>query len=208
MATANLQTDLWLESPDQIGTLYTDAWLFEPVVTVLTGNLSTDEWSFTALPVAGELPEFSPSIVSAVLRVEQDLAFPRFVLGGQGNVDNYALFKKSNTYAIAEFPIWRSPVYRINQEFDVMTITFPLHFDMTAGVRILPKLYFDDESVTSVGTEINTTNYSNANKLITLTAKNFNNKVHGEANFFLELQFLGSDLAVPGLPITIDLDVL
>lgn len=207
MTVANLQTDVFEESALEIGTLYTDAWLFEPVVTILTADLSTDEWLFTALPVAGELPVFAPSLITSVTRVQQNIAFPQFVMGGQGLTDNYALFKKSATYGIAEFPIWRSPVYRINQDFDVMRITFPLHLDLTAGVSILPKLYFDDETNTAVGTLINTTNYSNDNKLVTLTSKSFGNAVHGQANFFLELQFLGDDLAVVGLPITIDLDI-
>lgn len=204
MTTINVETNFWLETASQVGTVYTDAFLFEPVVTVLTANLSTDEWSFTALPVAGELPVNSPSIMTAVTRVQQNHAFPQFVMGGLGLVDNYALFKKSGVYG---FALWRSPVYRLNQEFDVISITFPLHLDLTAGVSVLPKLYFDDGARSVVGTAINTSNYSNDNKLVTLTSKSFGNAVHGEANFFLELQFLGDDLAVVGLPITIDLDV-
>lgn len=155
----------------------------------------------------GCLPKYPPSLITCVQRVQQYFPFPSFVFGGLGGDDSndYKLFKRSTSH---EFALWRSPVYRINQDFDVMSIVFPLQVDITDGTRIVPKLYFDDGVRTSTGTEINLTNYSNDNKLIQLNAKDFGNNVRGEANFFLELQFLGEDLAVVGLPMTIDLDVL
>lgn len=205
MSTANIETNQWLESPDRIATVHTEQWSFSPVVTILTAEMETDQWEFVALPVAGGLPVFSPSIVTSVTRVKQDMAFPQFVTGGLGLGDNYALFKKGTEYAISEFSIWRSPMYRINKDFDVLKITFPLHSDIGVGTSIIPKLYFDDGVRTSTGTTINSTNYSK--KLIRLTSKNFDNSVHGQANFFLELQFRGSGLSVVAMPVKIELEI-
>ena len=78
---------------------------------------------------------------------------------------------------------------------------------VTENTEVTPILYFDNESVTSVGNVINKTTYPNEDKSIELTSKNFNNSTHGEYNFFLEFQITGSDLAVIGLPINIELEI-
>lgn len=152
------------------------------------------------------LPTYASSVITAVSKVEQNLPFTKFIMAGQGgeNEDEFKLFKKSTTYV---FNNWRSPVYQIGKDFDIMEIKFPIHPDMTTNMSIIPVLYFDNEDSNSVGTTINSTNYPNSDRLITLTSKNFSNTVHGKQNFFLELQFQGSALAVVGLPISIDIDV-
>jgi hypothetical protein len=142
----------------------------------------------------------------AIGRIKQNMGFPQFVIGGQGglNQDQFALFKKSNTYG---FALWRTKLYKIGMPFEVMQITIPIVSDFVAGFSIIPKLYFDDGSRSVAGTIINLNNYANTNKLVTLTGKNFGNQVHGESNFFLEFQIVGSALSVIGLPIEIQLDV-
>lgn len=152
------------------------------------------------------LPTYNPSVITSVLGIEQNLAFPRFVMGGVGGgaEDTYSLFKKSTTYS---FNVWRSPVYNIGEEFDVLKIQFAVIPEMTTNMSIIPVLYFDNEDSNSVGTTINSTNYAGSEKLIKLTAKNFGNAVHGSNNFFLELQFTGSALAVVELPILIEVEV-
>lgn len=149
------------------------------------------------------LPSYASSIITAVSKVEQNLPFTKFVFGGR-NASTYKLFKKSTTHV---FNNWRSAVYQIGRDFDVMEIRLPIHPDMTTNMSIIPVLYFDNEDSNSVGTTLNSTNYSNSERLITLTGKNFGNAVHGRQNFFLELQFQGSALAVVGLPITIEVDI-
>src|SRR3990167_9688771 len=149
------------------------------------------------------LPSYAKSIITAVAKVAQVLPFPQYVIGGQ-NASTYKLFKKSTTHV---FNNWRSPVYQIGKDFDVMEIKFPIIPDMTTNMSIIPVLYFDNENSNSVGTTLNSTNYANSERLITLTGKNFNNTVHGRQNFFLELQFQGSALATVGLPISIDVDI-
>ena len=149
------------------------------------------------------LPTYASSIITSVAKVAQLLPFPTYVIGGR-NASTYKLFKKSTTYV---FNVWRSPVYQIGKNFDVMEITLPIYPNMTTNMSIIPVLYFDNEDSNSVGTTLNSTNYVDSERLITLTSKNFSNTVHGRNNFFLELQFQGSALAVVGLPISIDIDI-
>lgn len=151
----------------------------------------------------GTLPVYSTSLITAVQKVEQALPFTKFVIAGR-NASTYKLFKKSTTYA---FNLWRSPVYQIGQNFDILAIRIPIMPDMTTNMSIIPVLYFDNEDSNSVGTTLNSTNYPNSDRLIYLTDKDFTNTVHGRNNFFLELQFTGSALSVVELPISIDLEV-
>lgn len=149
------------------------------------------------------LPTYAPSLTSSVTRVQQASEFPQFVVGGVGNND-FVLLKKSTSYI---FQDWRSKVFTIGKNFDVLKIKFSVVGGITANKVITPVLYFDNGSSSSVGTVINTTNYPNSEKLITLSSKNFSNTVHGRNNFFLELQFSGSALAVVKLPIEFELEV-
>lgn len=150
------------------------------------------------------LPTYNESIITAIAKVQQNLPFPRFIMGGRGNGPSYKLFKKSSSYV---FNLWRSPVYQIGTSFDIKSIKLPINPDMAANMIITPVLYFDNEDSVSEGTIINSTHYSKSERLIILSPKDFGNSVYGRNNFFLELRFSGPALAVVGLPITIDLDV-
>ena len=150
------------------------------------------------------LPTYASSLITAVSKVTQNLPAPNFVIGGR-NTSTYKLFKKSTTYA---FNMWRSPVYRIGSKFDVMKIKFAITPAMTTNMSIIPVLYFDNEASNSIGATINSTNYANSERFIVLTAKNFDNAVRGQDNFFLELQFTGSALAVVKLPISIEIETI
>lgn len=152
------------------------------------------------------LPIYNSSVVTAVAKVAQNLPFPEFVMGGQGGSGGttYGLFKKSSTYS---FSLWRSESFVIGQDFDVLEIRFVVKPALTTNMTIIPVLYFDNASASATGTTINSTNYPNSDKLINLTSQNFSNATHGTNNFFLELQFTGSALAVVKLPIEIDIEV-
>lgn len=154
------------------------------------------------------LPSYASSLISAVTRVQQNVPLPQFVIGGR-NSGTYKLFKKSTTY---DFTVWRSKVFQIGKNFDVLQIKFAVIPVIAANMSIIPVLYFDNENANSIGTTINLTNYpvdaaGNGQKLVILTAKNFSNAVHGKNNFFLELQITSSVLTVVELPITIELEV-
>jgi hypothetical protein len=149
------------------------------------------------------LPTYASSIITAVTRAQQNVGFPQFVIGGQ-NATTYKLFKKGTTYG---FTVFRTGVFQIGKNFDILQIKFPVIPNMAANMSIIPVLYFDNQATNSVGTTINATNYPNSEKLIILTAKNFANAVHGKNNFFLEFQITGTVLTVVGLPINISLEV-
>lgn len=199
---ATLSTDQWVESSQAISVIHTDLWSFE--LTTHNFTLKTDLWLNES--ILGELPVYNPSLVVTVARVQQNMAFPQFIIGGQGGVDQdeYQLFKKSSSYG---FNVWRSPVYKIGSDFNILQITIPLIADIAAGMSIIPKLYFDDEARTTLAPTINLNNYDSDQKLIILTAQSFNNEVFGKYNFFLELQFWGAVLSPVSLPIYIDLDI-
>jgi hypothetical protein len=186
MATSTLQTDFLEQSPNPQATLFTNLWHFSPV------------------GVAGQLPDYNHSLVSCVTRVQQDLGFTQFVMGGVGGVNEneYALFKKDEVYTATQ--IWRSPVYKVGQDFDVVKISFNLVTALTGGTSITPKLYFDNERESAVGTVINMNNFSQ--KYIELRTANFQGAVHGQHSFFLELQFTGSALTVISLPLFVEID--
>lgn len=200
MATNTISTDLWIETADPVTSVETDQWDFE-LTPHPEQELSTDLWLTET--EQGSLPVYNPSLIIAVTRVQQNLAFPQFVIGGKGgaNQDEYKLFKKSTSY---DFYLWRTPVKLVGTDFDVKSISFYLLADIAAGMSIIPKLYFDDESVTSVGTTINLNNYSD--RLIKLSSHSFNNKVHGRSNFFLELQIRSTILTPISLPIFIEIE--
>lgn len=153
------------------------------------------------------LPTYNASLVSVVSRVNQNAPLPQFVLGGR-NSSTYKLFKKTTTHS---FSLYRSPVYQVGKEFDVMEIRFSVMPTLTTNMTITPVLYFDNERSHIIGTTINSTNFSSsapgAGRLITLTPKEFSDTIHGYSNFFLELRYTGSALAVVLLPITIEIDV-
>jgi hypothetical protein len=163
-------------------------------------------WSYSG-ENGGALPTYNPSLTCALARVNQGMALPTFVFGGVGGAgeDEYKLFKKDETYG---FHLFRSEVFQIGMDFDILEITFPIIPGVTGNIEIVPKIYFDNESEVAVGNTINTTNYPNGDKLITLNSKSFSNSVHGKYNFFLEFQITGADLVTIALPINITIDVL
>lgn len=159
--------------------------------------------NITIQEVYGVFPTYATSLVSSVVRVQQNSNTPQFVMGGR-NAGTYKLFKKSSSYS---FNVWRSQVFSIGRNFDILEIKFGIQPAITSNMSITPVLYFDNEDSSSPATPITSTNYSNSQNLIVLTSKNFSNSVHGRNNFFLELQFTGSALATVELPIEISLEV-
>lgn len=146
------------------------------------------------------LPTYSPSVITAVAHVEQGLSVPKFVVGGKGGAaQNYfALFKKSGTYG---FNMFRTQRVVIGREFNVVEIILNLTEPIGANMKIVPVLRFDNETHSVQGNVIDSTNYDESQDSITLNPANFNYNVHGTKDFFLELQFWGTDLLGVQLPI-------
>lgn len=151
------------------------------------------------------IPVNNTSVITAVARVQQNLSFPQFIMGGQifTGVNSYKLFKKGTALGAH---IFRSEVYKVGRDFDVQEVKFSVKPVLAAGMNILPVLYFDNGSIISVGTQINSTNYP-AKSYIKLNSKNFDNGTHGQANFFLEFRWIGAVLATIILPIVFELEV-
>ena len=169
-------------------------------------NGSADNWTLeTGWTYQGEsgggLPNYLPSILTAVSRVSQNLPFPQFVCGGVESQTGPALFKKSDTYT---FSLWRSRVFQVGQYFKINAIRFSIVPELDNGMEILPVLRIDNESVASIGTLINSDNFSE-NSII-LTPDNFDNGTKGTSNFYLEFQFTGTALASILLPISIEIE--
>lgn len=157
------------------------------------------DWLF----LGGSLPAFTPSIISAVARVEQGLAAPTFVIGGLNETGSYALFKKSDSYS---FSLWRSSRYRYDSPFLVEEILLSLSKPLAAGMIIVPVLVFDNDRRRQAGTAIMLGNYDAGARFVKLGPGNFDYHSHGKGDFYLELQQLGSVLVDVKLPIYIDVD--
>jgi hypothetical protein len=152
------------------------------------------------------IPVYNTSIITAVGKVQQGVAMPKFVMGGKGGAGatSYKLFKKDTSYV---FSLWRSQKYKIGKAFKINEIRIPLSASLGANMTIIPVVYFDDEASNSIGTTINSTNYPNSDKMIFLTPDNFAMGLSGKKNFYLELQFTGSALIGVVFPITIEAEL-
>lgn len=114
------------------------------------------------------LPTNNASAITAVARVQQNMTLPQFVIGGR-NASTYKLDKKTTTYS---FAVWRSAMYRLGVPFDITRISFPVYPKMGTNMTIIPVLHFDNGTLISTGTTINSTNFPNATE-ITLRSPNF-----------------------------------
>lgn len=158
-------------------------------------------WSYIG-EHGGTLPIYTTSLGSALCRVSQDAAFPKFVFGGQDEDNNFALFKKTETYG---FHVWRSAVYQVGNPFDLFSIKFGVFPAISGNMEMLVRVYFDNEASSAVSNVIDATNYPDKSS-VSLYKPNFTGSLRGQNNFFVELQITGSDLLTVGLPIEIVYD--
>ena len=150
-------------------------------------------------------PVTSISVITAIVKAQEGLPFPKFLAGGVGGQggNNYKLFSKATTYSLN---VWRSQLFTIEDPFAISKIVLSFATNINQNHIITPILYFDNGGTTVTGTEINATNYPNGETGVTLTAGSFNYNVHGNNNFLLELRFTGTALNAVTLPITIELE--
>lgn len=143
------------------------------------------------------LPSYNASICSALKHVQQNQAFPQFIMGGAGGSGGttYSLFKKGSIY---KNHILRKK-WMIGRRFRVTRIALRLGAAITEDMAMTPRLYFDGESRSQNGTEIILNNYPNGERFIVLTEDNFLGNTEGKNDFILELQSTGSAL-LPILP--------
>lgn len=145
----------------------------------------------------------SNGVITAVAAIQQGAAFPKFIMGGTDGT-NKNLDSQSTTYGTHYF---RGPVSNVGRSFTVERISIRLGAAVAANMTLVPKLFFDNESSSQAGTTINTTNYPNGDRLITLEPADFARNVAGKNNFYLELKWSGTALLPVLLPIDIEIEV-
>lgn len=150
-------------------------------------------------------PVNSTSVITAICKAQEGLAFPKFLAGGKGGSagSSYKLFSKAITYTQN---LWRSKLYSFDTPFNVTAITLSFSTTLNQNHIITPTLYLDNGGTTVVGTQIDTINYPEGPKEITLYPANFSYNTHGDNNFLLELEFTGTDLIAVTLPITVEIE--
>jgi len=143
--------------------------------------------------------------VSAIKYISQSSTKGLEPIVGWFDTSFRGLDKISTTYpTLAEArPTWRSQIYRIGEEFQITKIEIPLGQAMAANMTIIPKIFVDDATTTFTLDTINNTNFSQSEKKITLYPD-----VNGFDDFYLQLQWNGTALAVVALPIIITLEIL
>jgi len=159
-------------------------------------------WTFT-----GTAPSYNTSIVTAIARIQQGFAVPKFVMGGKGGAGatTYGLFKQSTTYGLTT---WRSRPFVLPQPFQFNWLRLRLSTPVTTGVLISLSLRFDNGANIVYGNNISPINYSHGETMIYMTSDNFSGKTVGNKNVVLELDFQGSVLCAVELPITMMLETL
>jgi hypothetical protein len=126
---------------------------------------------------------------------------PALVIGAKNdNTSTYTLDKLSTTY---QTHYWRSKMYNLDVEFDIKKINIPLGVAVATNMTLTPKLYLDDESKTVTQKVVNSTNFPNSDRIISLYPRG----AQGYNNFYLELKWTGTVNMPVLLPITVELEV-
>jgi len=142
----------------------------------------------------------SQGIISALaMPLQSSFSLPQVVMGWKDD-SAYGLDKRSTTYGTA---IWHSPIVQIGRKAIIRRIRFNLPLAVGANMTIVPKVFIDNQSSSSIiGLRtINNTNYAKSERFI-----EFKPDINVINNFFLELRWSGSALAPVQLPIEIDIE--
>lgn len=101
--------------------------------------------------------------------------------------------------------VWWSLLYRIGQRFKITKIRIPLTEPLNGNESIVPKIYTDDGfGTTYTLTTITSSNFGIKARTIIIHPQNLT----GESNFWMELDWGGFYPLVPGLPITIEYELI
>jgi hypothetical protein len=150
-------------------------------------------------------PTLSTGIITAIAKVQEGLPFPKFLAGGVGGQggNNYKLFSKASTYSNN---YWRSQLFSIQGPFSVRSIVLSFSINLNQNHIITPVLYMDNGGTMVTGNAIDLSHYLDSPKSVTLTPANFSYNVHGDNNFYLQLNFTGTALIAITLPIVIEVE--
>lgn len=141
-------------------------------------------------------------VVALSNAVQGAFSKPQVIIGSKNaNTSEYTLDKLSTTYQTS---YWRSEVFNLNTKFDIKKIEIPLGTAVASNITITPKIWLDGESSSKTLKVINSTNYPNSEKNITI----YPTGCQGNNNFYLELKFSGTVLCPVLLPIQIELEAV
>lgn len=149
----------------------------------------------------------STTVTSLLVADNNEFAFLGPIIGwtqaGDGSTGvQHGLDRQVTTYSNAP-SVWWSQMYRIGARFKISRIRIPLCQAVTTGMTIIPKIYIDDNITSTTLTTINSTNYPNGERFITIRPDG----LEGQNNFWLELKWAGDSLLTVGLPIEIDFEI-
>ena len=150
----------------------------------------------------------STTVTSLLVADNNEFAFLGPVIGwtqaGDGSTGvQHGLDRQATVYSNAS-SVWWSQVYRIGARFKITRIRIPLCQAVTTNMTLIPKIYIDDNITSSTLTTINSTNYPNSERFITIRPDG----LVGQNNFWLELKWAGDALLTVGLPIEIDFEII
>jgi hypothetical protein len=134
--------------------------------------------------------------VTAVKYVEQGAAKQPLV--GWMDGSGYGLDKLGTTYGTST---WRSQVFSLGRNGTVTDVRIPLAQALASNQTITVKIYSDDASTSTQIGVINNTNYTGRDVVLYVPA-------HFKNNFFIELTWSGTALAVVGMPINLTVEYL
>jgi hypothetical protein len=150
----------------------------------------------------------STTVTSLLVADNNEFAFLGPIIGwtqaGDGSTGvQHGLDRQVTTYSNAP-SVWWSSVFRIGARFKITRIRIPLSQAVTSGMTVIPKIYIDDNITSSTLTTINSTNYPNGERFVTIRPDG----LVGQNNFWLELKWAGDSLLTVGLPIEIDFEII
>lgn len=127
------------------------------------------------------------------------------IVGWKDDTPAYGIDKYSTTYG--DVNVFRSNVFTVGGKFQIKEIQIPLAQAIAVNMTFTVKVYGDNGTTTPSATNktlitVNNTNYPNSEKVIKIyPQEEFTN------DFFLQIEWQGSVLAVISLPLIITLDI-
>ena len=135
-------------------------------------------------------------LTSCLIPENTDFTNPVYLIGwGDGSgTEEFGIDRNTSGYGAAKF---QSEVFKVGMPFEVTRVKIPLNQAVAANMTITVKIYVDQESTsTTIGT-ISSTDFSE--RFIDLHPN-----VRGKHDFFIELEWSGTEFLSVNLPIEIE----
>ena len=159
------------------------------------------------IAVGSATPAQTTWTATAVASIEQPSsgADPRWIMGWKDGAasQDFGIDRINAGTNTAEPSVWRSLIYQVGRPFRINKISIPLGVAVAANMTLIPTVFVDDLSASTVGTTINSTNYNgDQRRIVQYPAR------YGENNFCLQLRWSGTAILPVNLPIIIEGETL